>query len=523
MSRKQTNKSNGYSKRKFFSFPKNGTIPASFTVPTSTDTNPFICWSPTLKKYYFADSASSGKIYSQSPDGNKTLIHTCSGTVYGIHWSKTLSLLVAMTSTHIYTSANGTAWISQTVPASYAPSDSMSTFVDATSYLLVFGIETSTGYMYKTTNGIDWVRSASGTGSSTTVVAGSIGNTVGYSENTGSGSDTASYTTDGTTYSTAAGGPASSVDWFFPPTPIRPEFWLGYAANNPYQSSVDGITYVVKDAAPVNAGGLTAGNPAWFGGVMRAYSTSAAMMEFMSNSATSPNGISSTGTYPAETLVSIEGEYATYTNRTKAHRVGTWLDIGDHEVWLIGGGAPNANTSVGGTAGCMVIHRLSVNEKWRYCVYVYLGAAAIVDVQTGEFLAYASMLTSSSTSAQVNTAGFGSETYPGLGSAGSWGAACGPSNGSAAFLGPNTAALGSMSTATTAATTPPDFWTPFDFAGNPSGTAYPGTGGNTLAKIGFMGSSTGTTVIGSFGSGGCNTSTALATVGGEPLAIIYSN
>jgi hypothetical protein len=521
--KKSVNKSNGYSSRKFFSFPKNGTIPASFTLPTPTNTAPTVCWSPVLKKYFFADTASSGKVYSQAPDGQKVLVHTYAGNWGSIHWSKTLQMLVLMTSTHIYTSTDGTVWTSQTIPASYAPDWSMSTFVDATSYLLAFGKEGSTGYMYKTTDGITWLRSASGTGGSTSVVAGAIGDTVGYSNNASGGSDTISYTSNGTSYSTVTGF-GSSIN-FWPPTPIRPEFWFGTAGSATYRS-VDGITYAYAGMDPQSSVGGSY-YPAHFGGVMRYGYSTAFIGEYLSKSATTPafvGKVSGYGTYPAETFVSIEGEYATYTNRTKAHKIGRWLGIGQFEVWLIGGGAPNANTSVGGTAGCMVIHRLTVTEKWRYCVYVYLGAAAIVDTLTGEFLAYASMLTSTSTSAQVNIAGFGSEVYPGLGSGGSWGAACGPSNGGPAFmsLSPTSSSKGCMTLATTTATTPPDWWCPMDFAGNPSGTGYPGTAGDTLATIGFMGGPTATTVTGSFGSGGCNTSAALTTVGADPIAIIYS-
>jgi hypothetical protein len=334
-----------------------------------------------------------------------------------------------MTSTHIYTSTNGADWTSRTVPASYAPTNLMSTFVDASTYLLVFGREGSTGYMYKTTDGITWTRSASGTGNSPVVVAGAIGDTVGYSNKAGSGSDTIRYTSNGTTYATATGtGADGSIDTFWPPTPIRPVFMYLYRDNSELHQSEDGITYSNISQSGVSTG--ADGYPAWFGGVIRNYHTTATVFEYLSMGATNKGligALSGYGTYPAETFVSIEGEYATYANRTKAHRVGTWLDIGEHEVWLIGGGAPNANTSVGGTAGFMTIHRFTVTEKFRYCVYVYLGAAAIVDTQTGTFLAYASMLTSTSTSAQTNWAGFGSEVYPGLGSGGSWGAACGPS------------------------------------------------------------------------------------------------
>jgi hypothetical protein len=398
----------------------------------------------------------------------------------------------------------------------------MSSFVDASTYLLVFGTEAvNTGYMYKTTDGITWLRSASGTGSSTSVVAGAIGDTVGYSNNAGA-SSVIRYTSNGTTYSTASGGTPTSGYNFWPPTPVRPYFW--YTTNSDVLSSSDGMSY--SSLGFSGTGGVGAMNPAWFGGLMRSGNSAARVCEYFSKSASVPGFIGSTagyGTYGDETFVSIEGEYATYTNRTKAHRIGTWLDIGEHEVWLIGGGAPNASASVGGTAGCMVIHRLTVTEKWRYCVYVYLGASAIVDTLTGEFLAYASMLTSTSTSAQVNTAGFGSEVYPGLGASSNRGAAIGPSNGNPAFMGSGASYdFGCMTSATTTATTPPDWWTLWDMAGNPSGTGYPGTAGTTAATIGFIGGTSGSGVEGSFGSGGMNTSTALASVGGNPLAIIYS-
>jgi hypothetical protein len=527
MTKKSVNKSNGYSSRRFFSFPKNGTIPASMAITTPTYGSARVCWSPILKKYFYVDNVSGGKVYSQSPDGMKTPVFSFAGFYASIHWSKTLQMLVLMTTTHIYTSTNGTDWISRTVPASYAPSYLMSTFVDASTYLLVFGGESSpgsTGYMYKTTDGITWERSESGTGTSANVVAGAIGDTVGYSNNAGDAS-TIRYTTNGTTYTTATGTDAAgSARSFWPPTSLRPVF-LYSASGISIWGSIDGITYTNYSIGSQVTQNGTYG--AYFGGMLKAeYGGPGDLtFEYLTKSATSPSFVgyvSGSGAYPDETFVSVEGEYATYTNRTKAHRVGTWLDIGEHEVWLIGGGAPNASASVGGTAGCMVIHRLTVTEKWRYCVYVYLGAAAIVDTLTGEFLAYASMLTSTSTSAQVNTAGFGSEFYPGLGAAyGNNGAACGPSNGSPGFLNLGSG-YGCMTSATTTATTPPDWWTPWDFAGNPSGTGYPGTAGGTAATIGFMGASTATTVIGSFGSGGCNTSSALATVGGEPLAILYS-
>jgi hypothetical protein len=479
-----------------------------------------------LKKYFFADWTSTGKVYSQAPDGQKVLVFTATGTPLGIHWSKTLQRLVLMTNTNIYTSVDGTDWTSRTVPTSYAPSNYMSTFVDASTYLLVFGIESSTGYMYKTTDGITWERSASGTGGSTSVVAGAIGDTVGYYEGVVSSTNTVRYTSNGTTYATATGSGASGgIRNFWPPTSIRSVFTYLNSSNSVF-SSIDGVTYT--DISLTNQGTPSAGYPSWFGGIFRASNSVAWIGEWLSKSATTPamvGGVSGYGTYPNETFVSIEGEYATYTNRTKAHRVGTWLDIGEHEVWLIGGGAPNASASVGGTAGCMVIHRLTVTEKWRYCVYVYLGAAAIVDTLTGQFLAYASMLTSTSTSAQVNTAGFGSEVYYGLGSGGSWGVACGPSNGGPAFLalGPSSSSKGCMTNSTTTATTPPDWWCPWDFAGNPSGTGYPGTSSSSsVTLIGFMGANSAADGTGSFGSGGCNTSTALSQVGGEPLAIIYS-
>lgn len=522
--KKEVNKSNGYSSRKFWTgLPKNGTIPESFTMPTPTDSDAIVAWSPTLKKYFFADTASAGKVYSQSPEGQKILVHTCSGTVYGCHWSKTLSMLVVMTSTHIYTSANGVDFTSRTVPASYAPDANMSTFVDASTYLLVFGKESSTGYMYKTTDGITWVRSASGTGSSTRVVAGAIGDTVGYSNGSADTSETVRYTTNGTTYASATLTSNGSVYVFYPPTPIRPFFWAG--TNNQTYSSSNGITYT-SNSMPLSNAELQA-FPKWFGGIMaNTGSAAAALGEYMSKSAASPSfviGGSSAGVYAQETFVSIEGEYATYTNRTKAHKVGTWLDIGDHEVWLIGGGAPNANTSVGGTAGFLTIHRLTVTEKWRYCVYVYLGAAAIVDTQTGQFLAYASMLTSTSTSAQTNWAGFGSEVYPGLGAGTSTGAACGPSNGGGAFMSADPASMHVLLPGNTEITskTPPDWWTPWDWAGNRTGTGYPGTVGSSAAQVGLLGACM---VAGSpsFGAGGSNTSTALTQVGGEALCIIYS-
>lgn len=522
MVKKEIVKSNNYSSRRFHTgLPKNGTIPASFTMPTPTSTTSFVCWSPVLKKYFFA-SASGGYIYSQAPDGQKTFVFDSGAAgCLGIHWSKTLNMLVLIKSSAIYTSTDGTNWTSRTLPAGYDQGGYISTFVDAATYLLVFGTNGATGYMYKTTDGITWVRSASGTGSSTSVVAGAIGDTVGYSGNAGSGTDTIRYTTNGTTYATA--NSETSADGFFPPTSLRNNFF--YFAGTSYYQSVDGINYTSVTCTQ-QGGSVSPGLPAQFGSVMRGSYNPAHICEYLCLSITSfgfVGGISGWGLYPAETFVSIEGEYATYNNRTKAHRVGTWLDIGDHEVWLIGGGAPNANTTVGGTAGCMVIHRLTVTEKWRYCVYVYLGAAAIVDVQTGTFVAYASMLTSTSTSAQVNIAGFGSEVYPGLGSGGVWGAACGPSNGGPAFmsLSPTNSSKGVLTMATTSATTPPDWWCLWDLSGNPSGTGYPGTAGDTLAAIGFCGGPTATTVTGSFGSGGCNSSTALATVGGEALAIIY--
>jgi hypothetical protein len=242
----------------------------------------------------------------------------------------------------------------------------------------------------------------------------------------------------------------------------------------------------------------------------------------------------SPGVYPAlsgTAMATTQGEFLSQNvsgSGWNPRPVGTWLEPGDHMCILIGGGGQNVSTTVGGCAGAMVRHKFTVTEKFRWIAYNIAGAAAIVDVggsdglQLDSFLAYASFAAYSSQPGP-NQACFGDEVYYGMPALQAGGAATGPSGGYPAYHGLSSTALGCATTMTTTATTPNDWWDPEDFVGNPSGTGYPGTSGATAATIGLLGGSTGTTVIGSFGSGGCNTSAAFTTKGGEPLIIIYSN
>jgi hypothetical protein len=98
-------------------------------------------WCPVTKRYYSGDlSGNSAKVYSRTPGGLWTLVHTGSGSGVGLFWSRRLGMLVYFTSTHIYTSVDGVAWVSRTVPASYAPV-SMSCFCDASTYSVFVGAE----------------------------------------------------------------------------------------------------------------------------------------------------------------------------------------------------------------------------------------------------------------------------------------------------------------------------------------------------------------------------------------------
>jgi hypothetical protein len=194
---------------------------------------------------------------------------------------------------------------------------------------------------------------------------------------------------------------------------------------------------------------------------------------------------------------------------------------------LIGGGGQNPTIGLGGCAGAMVRHKFTVTEKYRWIAYNVAGATAIVDVggsnglQLDSFLAYASFSSYNSTPGP-NQACFGDECYYGMPAIGSAGAACGPSGGGSAYraIGSNS---GCGTTASTTATTPNDWWDPEDWVGNPSGTGYPGTSGNSTSTIGLLGGSTSNGIFGSFGSGGTRAGAAFAQNGGDPLIIIYWN
>jgi hypothetical protein len=302
--------------------------------------------------------------------------------------------------------------------------------------------------------------------------------------------------------------------------------------------STDGVSF--SDASrPIRTGSFTTNQSFVFGGVMvSSVNTSTPnAMDFL-NYAQSTTRFSdvmvSNGLYPAlsgSVMASVQGEFLSQNTSSTGWNprpVGAWLEPGDTMCLLVGGGGQNVSTTVGGCAGAMVRHKFTVTEKHRWIAYNIAGATAIVDVggsdglQADNFLAYASF---SSYNAQPgpNQAGFGDEVYYGMPALQAGGAATGPSGGYPAYRGLTSTALGCGTAATTTATTPNDWWAPEDWVGNPSGTGYPGTSGNSAATIGLLGASTGSGVFGSFGSGGCNTSTSFAQRGGEPLIIIYSN
>jgi hypothetical protein len=190
-----------------------------------------------------------------------------------------------------------------------------------------------------------------------------------------------------------------------------------------------------------------------------------------------------------------------------------------------GAGGQNVSTAIGGTAGVLTIHRLAVLESYRYLVVNVMGVCAVMDIggsdglQPDAFLAYASFA-SYNTSGFTNYAGFGTQWYPGN-PAGSYGCAPGPSIGPG-FLSSRQQQFGAGSEITTTSQVHPIWWCPWDVAGNPAGTSFPGTSSTTAAPGLFAGSSYSTAVPG-WGGGAWDSSTAFATRGGSSAAIIYQN
>jgi hypothetical protein len=438
-------------------------------------------------------------------------------------------MLVYFTTTHIYTSDDGTTWVSRTVPASYAPTG-MSCFCDANTYTSFFASESGNGKIYTTSDGLSWLRNSTtanilidrcGVVTSSDTVVCSKENATGY----------LIYTTNGTSFTNIVANAA--MYGYFPPTPLRQEHW--YISSTTAYRSTNGVNF--SDASVgKRAGSFVAYNSMVFGGVMCNDITSAMTGTDFLNSSQSTSRFSEVGgaIYPgvaSGAMISTQGEFLSqniYNFGWNPRPVGTWLEPGDHMCILVGGGGQNVSTSVGGCAGAMVRHKFTVTEKHRWIAYNIAGATAIVDVggsdglQIDSFLAYASF---SAYNAQPgpNQACFGDEVYYGMPALQPGGAACGPSGGYTAYRGLSTSDRGCATTATTSATTPNDWWDPEDWVGNPSGTGYPGTAGVSETTIGMLGASYGSGTFGSFGSGGCNTSTAFAQKGGSPLIIIYSN
>jgi hypothetical protein len=530
--------SNGYSKRRFFMGCYSQSTSAFGNLSPASGVQGPIIWCPVTKKYYCGDiSNTNSKVYSRTPGGLWTLVHTGSGNGVGLFWSRRLGMLVYFTSTHIYTSVDGTTWVSRTVPAGYAPTG-MSCFCDASTYSIFFASEASTTQAYKSTDGIVWARS---------ILAGSIN----FADRCGclNGSDTVVvanedssngylfYTTNGTSFTSIVS--ATAMYGYFPPTPLRQEHW--YIDSTTAYRSTDGVSFS-NASRGIRTGSFTGLRSLAFGGVMidTAGSSTVNAVDFLntSQSMTRFSDVMAGNTYanlPTNSQATTQGEFLSSNNASFGwvpRPVGTWLEPGDTMCILIGGGGQNVSTTVGGCAGAMVRHKFTVTEKYRWIAYNIAGATAIVDVggsdglQQDNFLAYASF---SAYNAQPgpNQACFGDEVYYGMpalgGNNAGYGAACGPSGGSPAYRGLSSTSLGCGTTATTTATTPNDWWDPEDWVGNPSGTGYPGTAGSSAATIGLLGASTGGGVFGSYGSGGCNTSSAFSQRGGEALAIIYSN
>jgi hypothetical protein len=443
-------------------------------------------------------------------------------------------MLVYFTTTHIYTSVNGTTWVSRTVPVGYT-SPELTCFCDANTYTVFFSQEDSNNsYAYKTTDGITWTKSSSSTNSVKVhrcgCITGSDTVVFGY-ENSSAGM--LFYTNNGTNFINFVGG---AMYGYFPPTPLRQEHW--YINSTTAFRSTDGVTF--SDASrPIRTGTFTAGQSFVFGGVMisSADTSTPNASEFL-NYAQSMMRFSdvmvSNGVYPSLSgvaMASTQGEFLSQNTSSTGWNprpVGTWLEPGDHLAILVGGGGQNVSTTVGGCAGTMVRHRFTVTEKHRWIAYNIAGATAIVDVggsdglQADNFLAYASFSAYGSQPGP-NQACFGDEVYYGMPALQAGGAACGPSGGYPAYRGLSSTALGCGTAATTTATTPNDWWDPEDWIGNASGKGYPGTAGSDTSQIGLLGAwANSGSGFGSFGSGGCNTSTAFGQRGGEPLIIIYA-